>query len=153
WSSFALQLSAIGFGNVGDPGVLAALQNADPRDDGPSVRWLYLLAIRGHQPLAVADRVEDLAGRPVPKLFLMQIGDAAEPMLRGDAVARSGPAVADGAVDIEAIRAALHQCRVHLDWDFRQPLVAHLAAEQIVLGLQKIGVRARRAGARQVVVS
>src|SRR5690606_17731655 len=90
-------------------GEAAALQRLDVGDDGPAVGLGDRLGVARHGPHAVRDDLEELAGNHLADAILVE-GRGRHPAAGGDdAPALAHLVVADGAEDVVALLAALHE--------------------------------------------
>src|SRR5262245_261657 len=111
------------------------------------------MPIGSHESLAVGDGVKNLTVGHSSIFVLMKVGDTHEAVLSRDAIARSGSAMTDSAMDVETVFAAVQKRGVHFHGNFSDPIATRLATVESVFGLEKIGVEARRSRASHVIVT
>ena len=104
----------------GDAGLFGGeLQGADVGHDGPTVAQGDIAAVTTHEALAVGDHIEDrsvraeggdVGGIKIARLLEVEGGEDA--ILGGHTLAIAGSTMADGAMDVVALLAALDELRI-----------------------------------------
>jgi len=147
WISFCGEVGALIGGHVRERGVLAALERADVGGDGPAVGDGDAIGVGIHHAVAVRDDVEEMADGRIAEALLVVGRRRRKTAAHDDAATVAVAAVADRAVDVETLAAALEEFARQWDGKLgRERAVADSRRENIAggRGAAGDGVRGRR---------